>query len=127
MTLFPTSCPKPKSRPTPRDRAERCIPTGAPRLVESSTDRSARSSTESWQSLLDVVRRSSTARLTLLSGGRSVSDRVSCPWERLTNCYASCRCGGAGTVTVGFLRRHYATLADDIAQIARPATSRRRP
>ena len=125
MTLFPTTSSRPKSRPTPRDRAERCIPTGAPRLVESSTGRSARSSTEAWHSLLDAVRRSSTARLTLLSG-RLASDRVSCPWERLTNCAASCRCGGAGTVTVEFLRRHYASLADEIALLVRPAPARRR-
>ena len=125
MTLFPMSCSKPKVRPTARDRSERRVPTGLPRLAESSTDRATRSSTEAWQSLLDVVRRSSTARLTLLSG-RPGADRISCPWERVVDCGASCRCGGAGTVTVEFLRKHYANLADDIALLALPASARRR-
>ena len=125
MTMFPISCPKPKSRPTARDRAERRVPTGAPRLVESSTDRAARASAEAWQSLLDAVRRSSSARLMLLSG-RPGADRIACPWERVMDCGASCRCGGTGTVTVGFLRKHYENLVDDIARLARPAPARRR-
>jgi hypothetical protein len=126
VTLFPTPSSKPKARPTARDRAEYRIPTGAPRLVESSTDRAARSSTEAWESLLDAVRRSSMARLTLLSG-RSGTDRVSCPWALSTDCVANCRCGGSGTVTVEFLRKHYATLTDDIELLARPMPARRSP
>lgn len=125
MTMFPISCPKPKSRPTARDRAERRVPTGAPRLVESSSDRHVRASVEVWQLLLDAVRRSSSARFTLLSG-RPAANRVACPWERLTSCDASCRCGGAGTVTVEFLRRHYASLTDEIVLLTRPAPIRRR-
>lgn len=122
MTMFPTSCPKPKpkARLIARDRAERRVPTGAPRLVESSSDRAERASAEAWQLLLDAVRRSSTARLTLLSG-RPASDQVACPWERITSCDASCRCSGTGAVTVDFLRRHYATLADEIEKVTRPA------
>jgi len=125
VTLFPTTGSKPKPKLAPRDRAERCIPTGAPRLVESSTDLLARSSTDAWHALLDVIRRSSTARLALLSG-RSVIDRVSCPWVRITGCDVSCRCGGVGTVTIGFLRKHYESLADKLAALARPASVRRR-
>jgi hypothetical protein len=127
VTLFPTIHAKSKSkpRPSPWDPAALRIPTGAPRLVESSTDRSARSSTDAWQALLDVVRRSSSARLTLLSG-RSGVERVSCPWERVTSCDLSCRCGGAGTVTVSFLRAHYESLADDLARLVRPVSIRRK-
>ena len=125
MTLFPTTSAKTKSRPSPSDRTMRCIPTGAPRLVESSTDRSARSFTEAWQLLLDTVRRSSMARLSLLSGRQS-ADRVVCPWARIMDCHVGCRCGGVGTVTVGFLRKHYDSLADDIERFVRPARARRR-
>jgi len=93
--------------------------------MESSNARLGRASVEVWQLLLDAVRRSSSARLTLLSG-RSGADRVACPWERVTGCAVTCRCGGAGTVTVGFLRKHYESLADDIARLVRPASARRR-
>ena len=125
MTLFPTTRGKPKARPMPRDRAERCIPTGALRIVESSTDREARSSTDTWQALLDAVRRSAAARLSLLNG-RANAERVSCPWAPVTGCGSSCRCDGAGTVAVGFLRKHYETLADHLAQLGRPAPARKR-
>ena len=124
MTLFPAMAPKPKSKArdaTPRRR----IPTGAPRLVESSTNRSARSSTEVWALLLDAVRRSSSSRLELLKG-RASGDRVACPWERLTSCDATCRCLGAGTVTVAFLRGHYEHLALEIALLVYPASVQRR-
>jgi hypothetical protein len=126
VTLFPTSCSnsKPKSRPSARDRGERRIPTGTPRIVESSIDRSARSSTKAWQLLLDSIRRSATGRLILLTG-RSGADRVTCPWERITSC-VSCRCGGAGTVTVSFLRKHYESLVDDLTRLVRPVRVRRR-
>ncbi len=127
MTLFPTTVLKPKPKlPTRDKRPQLCIPTGAPRLVESPTDRSARAPAEAWGALLDVVRRSSAARLALLSG-RAGNDRISCPWERLAACAVSCRCGGAGTVTVEFLRGHYANLAAEIATFARPTPVRRSP
>ena len=125
MTLFPTTRGKPKARPLPRDRAERCIPTGALRIVESSTDREARSSTDTWQALLDAVRRSAAARLSLLSG-RTNAERVSCPWAPITGCADNCRCGGTGTVTVSFLRAHYEALPDDLAQLGRHARARKR-
>lgn len=128
MTLFPTTTAKPKSRSTsrltPRDRSERCLPSGTPRVVESSNDRTTRAAAEAWQALVDAVRRSATARLMLLDA-RSGSDRVPCSWERLTGCDSSCRCRGAGTVTVEFLRRHYEHLAVEIAMIASPASVRR--
>jgi hypothetical protein len=124
VTLFPTSQPKPKSRPIARERAECCIPTGAPRVVESSNDRISRATVETWQLLIDAVRRSTTARLSLLSG-RSGAERVSCPWERIISCDSRCRCRGAGTVTVDFLRSHYASLANDIVALTRPALARR--
>ena len=129
MTLFPATVPKPKlkSKAALRDKSpRRRIPTGAPRLVESSTDRAARSSAEAWGALLDAVRRSSLARLELLKG-RASGDRVSCPWVQLTGCDAACRCRGAGTVTVEFLRGHYEHLAVEIAMLASPASAQRGP
>ena len=120
MTLFPTSYSKPKSqlkpRPVARARASRRIPTGAPRFVESSNDRSGRAFVAAWQALIDAVRRSSEARLALLSG-RSGAQRVACPWERITSCDVSCHCRGAGAVTVKFLRSHYTNLANDIVAL----------
>lgn len=128
MTLFPTTNPKPRSRSNgrlaPRDRAARRLPSGSPRVVESSNDRTARASVDAWQALVDAVRRSAAARLMLLDG-RSRGDRVPCSWNRLTGCDSSCRCRGAGTVTVEFLRRHYEHLAVEIAMIAAPAPVQR--
>lgn len=124
MSLFTVSDLKPKTRPPGRDRRRRRIPTGAPRLMESSGERIERLSTETWSALLDAIRCSSAARLDLLSG-RAGCDRVPCPWERLMFCGVSCRCGGAGTVTVEFLRKHYAGLAAEIVQITRPVPVRR--
>jgi hypothetical protein len=120
VTLFPTSRVKPSSRPPARDtRARTRIPTGTPRLVESSGDRASRAEIESWAALLDAVSRSSTARLELMKG-RASSDRVPCGWQRLTGCDASCRCRGAGTVTIRFLRTHYERLALEIVLLVSP-------
>lgn len=128
MTLFPVAA-KLKSRSTgrlvARDRAELCLPTGAPRLVESSNDRAARASLEAWQAMVEVVRRSASARLMLLSG-RAGSERISCPWARITRCDVDCRCRGFGTVTVEFLRGHYERLAVEIAMSASPVSVQRR-
>ena len=122
MTLFPATAPKPKSKVALRDATpRRRIPTGAPRLVESSTDRAARASTEAWGALIDAVRRSSLAHLELLKG-RASGDRVACPWERLTGCDDTCRCRGAGTVTIEFLRGHYERLALEISRLVAPAS-----
>ncbi len=123
MTLFPAPAPKPSKRHAPRDRSVR-VPTGTPRLVESSSDRRARVSVESWQAVLEAVRRSSAARLELLKG-RSGSDRLPCSWSKLGGCDADCRCRGAGTVTVNFLRAHYERLATEIALLVSPPPSRR--
>lgn len=119
MTLFPANYSKPKSRPTARERAECRIPTGAPRVVEASNDRIGRAPVEAWQALIDAVSRSASARLMLLSG-RAGTERVSCAWKRITGCDVSCRCRGAGTVTVDFLRGHYTSLVGDISLLARP-------
>jgi len=133
MTLFTVNDLKPKSlvegqgpkRRVDRDRrARRRIPTGAPRLVESASDRLERASIETWQALIDSIHRSALARLELLKG-RSDSERVPCPWERLPGCSAGCRCRAAGTVTVDFLRDHYTRLAAEIALSARPVPIRR--
>ena len=124
MTLFSTL--KSKSKPSlapPDGRPRRRLPTGAPRLVESSIDRAARASVEAWESLLDAVRRSATGRLELYKN-RSLSERVMCPWERLTGCDLTCRCRGAGTVTVEFLSGHYERLAAEIATLVSPASGR---
>ena len=116
MTLFPMSYSKPKSRPPARDRAALRIPTGVPRVVESSNDRIGRAPVEAWQALIDAVSRFASARLMLLSG-RAGTERVLCPWKQIMGCDVSCRCHGAGTVTVDFLRRHYTRLANDIAML----------
>lgn len=125
MTLFPTIGPRSNARALPRDRADRRVPTGTPRLVDSSTARAALASNKAWQALIAAVRCSSDARLALLKG-RPGSERVVCSWERITGCVASCRCGGSGTVTVDFLRKHYAALGDEISKLTRPAIRRSR-
>ena len=125
MTLFSVSSLKPKFRPPGRDKRPRArIPTGVPHLVESSNARASRAVTETFAALLAAVRRSASARLVLLEG-RSGRDRVACSWERITSCDVTCRCGGAGTVTVKFLRKHYEHLAVEIATFVRPALARR--
>lgn len=123
MTLFPTPAPKPSKRLAPRARSVR-IPTGTPRLVESSSDRRTRASVEAWQAVLDAVRRSSAARLELLKG-RAGNDRLPCAWKKLGGCDADCRCRGAGTVSIDFLRAHYERLAIEIALLVSPSPSRR--
>lgn len=126
MMLFPASSlkSKPKSCTPGRDKRPRArIPTGAPRLVESSSDRAARVAAETWGTLLDTVRRSASARFALLQGW-SGRDQIACPWERITGCDVSCRCGGTGTVLVEFLRTHYAKLAVEIATLVRPTSVR---
>ena len=125
MTLFPSSSMKPKSRPPVRDKRPRArIATGAPRLVESSHDRAARSEIETFAGLLAAVRRSTSARLLLLEG-RPSRDRLACPWERITGCGVMCRCGGAGTVTVEFLRKHYEQLAPTLVTLVQPSIAGR--
>lgn len=127
MTLFSTTALRAKPKLlSPDGRPRRRLPTGAPRLVESSTDRAARASAEAWESLLDAIRRSAAARLELYKN-RSLSERVTCPWERLTGCDITCRCRCAGTVTVEFLSGHYERLAAEIATLVSPAFSQRRP
>jgi len=124
MTLFPSSDLKSKHPPQGRDRQHRLrIPTGMPRLVESSSARRELADVIAWEALIDAIRRSSTARLELLKGW-SGSDRTACPWERLTGCDVGCRCRGMRTVTVDFLRTHYTRLATEIALIAHPSPQR---
>lgn len=126
MTLFAASDFKSKartSRPGSDRRPRRVLPTGTPRLLESSTVRRSRLGSEAWQALLDAVRRSATTRVDLLMG-RKGSERIECSWKRLTGCDASCRCGGAGTVTVDFLRDHYASLVSEIEEFTRPMSRR---
>jgi hypothetical protein len=114
-----------KRRPSGGVRRSRRIPTGSPRLVESSSDRLAREDAMAWTALVDAVERSATARLELLSG-RDGGDRVGCPWSRVVSCDNTCRCRGLGVVTVNFLRDHYAHLPVEIAKLAVrvPATRR---
>lgn len=126
MTLFPTTTPKRQlPQPAARDRSTRRLPTGTPRLVESSSWIRRQAEARAWQALLAQVRQSSAARLAIF-GGRSDAERIACTWERLTGCTASCRCGGTKTVTVGFLRAHYTNLADDLARFACPVPAPRR-
>lgn len=126
MTLFPPSkALSPVSQPPGSDKRLRTtIPTGTPRLVESPSDRASRAPTETWDALLDAIRRSAAARLVLLER-RPDQDRIGCPWKRITGCDGTCRCGGVGMVTVALLRTHYELLAVEIATLARPAFTRR--
>jgi hypothetical protein len=80
--------------------------------------RHAREDVTAWTALVSAVRRSALARLDLLNG-RAGGDRVPCPWEYLTVCDDSCRCVGAGTVTVDFLRDHYRRLPEALVKLAR--------
>lgn len=107
-------------------RPRRRIPTGAPRLVESSRQRRDRAVAESWELLLDLVRRCSEGRLTLLSG-RAATEQMACPWQRFTGCVTDCRCNGTKLVTVRFLRDHYKLLPNAIAALAIASHARRRP
>jgi len=123
VTLFSQSDLTLKLRSPGRDRRRRRrIPTGAPRVVESSADRAARLGTESWASLLDVLSRASAVRLDLLKG-RDGGTLIDCPWARVVACDETCRCGGVGMVTIDLLRDHYASLATEIARAARPGRS----
>jgi hypothetical protein len=123
VTLFTANDLKSKSkkaRAPGRDRRRRrSIPTGEPRLVESSRDRDGRIAALAWEALIDAIRESAVARLELLRG-RQGSDRLVCPWERFMVCDVGCRCRGSRTVTVAFLRAHYMRLASEIALFGHP-------
>lgn len=122
MSLFPLPPSKPTVKPDDRTLPVR-IPTGVPRLVESGAKRRGRSRQVAWDEMLSAVRRSASARVELLKG-RTSSDRVACPWERLTSCGLDCRCRGAGTVTIEFLRRHYDNLVVNIVLATQPVRRR---
>lgn len=102
-----------------RDKRRRRIPTGSPRLMESSAERTDRLAAEAWAQQLELIDRSAQARLELLRlrGGR---DLLGCPWARLEPCTEACRCRGVGQVSIAFLRVHYSQLAADIAQLVKP-------
>jgi hypothetical protein len=80
---------------------------------------------EAWTTLLDVIRRSSLARLDLFKGHDGAA-QLSCPWGLITSCDVTCRCGGSTLVTVAFLREHYTGLAAEIARITKPASALRK-
>lgn len=118
MTLFPV--PKRKVKRPPRGASAWLrLPTGEPRLVESSRARRALVPEATWQALLEAIRRSATARLDLLKGCRG-KDKLPCFWRRLGGCGSDCRCGGVGTISVEFLRDHYERLALEIEQLSQP-------
>lgn len=127
MTLFSESPQKSKPLASPRDRKLKRIriPTGTPRIVESSTVWRERATSIAWKKLIDAISRAAIARLALLKG-RSGKERTPCPWERFTGCGVDCRCRGERTVTVDFLRTHYARLAIEIALLALPSGQRKR-
>jgi len=127
VTLFSPNDLRSRRRSLDRDqRSRRSIPTGPPRLIESSTKRLARADAKSWDRLVEALRQASVARLELLKN-RQGSDRTPCPWARLVDCNRACRCGGAGTVTVEFLRDHYTRLPAEITKIAKFTSVRRPP
>ena len=109
-----------KTRPIDKDRRRVILPTGAPRLVESSTSRQVRADVEAWIALLEAVRRSAQARLMLLDG-RDGKDLIACPWGRLLPCAEGCRCVGRKLVTVAFLREHYMHLVTEVVRLVRPS------
>jgi hypothetical protein len=109
-----------------REQGRRRLPTGSPRLMESASARLARLDAETWASLLTEIRRSALARRELLEV-REGSDQIPCPWSRLVTCEGSCRCGGSGTVTVGFLLDHYRQLPLAIVQLVQPTARRPLP
>jgi hypothetical protein len=122
VTLFVASELKTKGRRPGRERRSRvALLSGMPRLVESSRARRARAHAETWEAFIGEIRRSAEARLILLEG-HSKGDLVACPWARLTSCDTACRCGGAATVRVEFLRDHYKCLATEISLFARRST-----
>jgi hypothetical protein len=90
------------------------IPTGAARLVESSTDRRVRMRSEAWKAFALGIAQSARIRIELLSA-RDIKDVIGCPWSRIYagSCPASCRCGGSGQVAVGFLVAHYKALVKE--------------
>lgn len=80
------------------------------------------STASSWETLLAVIREAALGRLDLLRG-RTASDPIACPWERITACDDSCRCGGARWVYVSFLREHYTHLTEKVELLGRKSSS----
>lgn len=118
--LFPDSSLKQQPRTSKRDRRPRLrLPTGTPRLMESSAVCREQATVDAWKKLIDSISSAAIARLALLKG-RAGKERTSCPWEPFTGCDIDCRCRGERTVTVDFLRQHYARLAIEIALLALP-------
>lgn len=114
--LFSTELVAPDHGALARDRrGRRRISTGAPRLVESPTDRQARVAADAWAGLVAAVQGAARARVDLLRG-RDGGELVACPWGRVVTCDLSCRCCGLRTVTVDFLRDHYEQLATEIVK-----------
>ena len=111
--LFTPSDLKLKRRAPDRDQRRRRIATGAPRLVESSHARAVRVDADAWEALLTAIKQSSQAPLALLKG-RGEADQTACPWALVVACDGTCRCGGSGVVTVGFLLEHYTRLVGEI-------------
>lgn len=124
MTLFSSSELRTSTVATAAERARLRITTGPPRLGESSAARRARIAAEAWAALVDVIRRKAQARLVLLEH-RNDHDHLPCPWAQFAPCDGDCRCRGRATVSVRFLRAHYARLAIEIVRLARPSDMRR--
>lgn len=124
MQLFSKADLKQPKQAVRRDRRRRRIPTGAPRLMESSAERTDRLTAEAWNQLLETIDRSAQARIELFKH-REDQDLLGCPWARLTPCSAACRCEGHGKVTIAFLRKHYAHLAVEIARLVMPTSTKR--
>ena len=119
--LFPVSTVKSKPRSSLRARKRLRIPTGKPRIVESSVVCQEQASVIAWKRLIDAISSAATARLALLKG-RAGKERTPCPWEPFTGCCVDCRCRGERMVTVDFLRAHYGRLAIEIALLALPSS-----
>lgn len=92
------------------------IPTGSPRLIESPSDRRAREQVEKRAAFAENIVQSARARLVLLSG-RDAAEVAACPWASIYDgaCSVDCRCGGTGSVEVGFLVAHYKQLAAEFS------------
>lgn len=87
------------------------------RYGESELDRVVRVQMTTKRQFYASIVQAAKARLSLLDR-KGRLQKLFCPWKRLTDCTAECRCGGTGEVSVGFLIRHYESMIADYARLA---------
>lgn len=82
-------------------RTKRAV--GNPQGARAARDKRARRDTS--VGFYGAIVQAAKVRLAHLEG-RIASTQVACPWARLFDCDAGCRCNGTGQVTVALLRAH---------------------